>query len=97
MNINDETKIKAVLAISFFVISLLIVGMFSFEYGKQIGYDEGYADADQDWQNYLNEVWDDFVDVVYQEGYTDGYNDGYLWGFVNGWMEYGLDESFRHP
>lgn len=95
--INNEAKIKAVLAICLFTISMIVVASISYEYGRQDGYVEGYSDADEDWRNYLNEVWDDFVDAVYQEGYDDGYRDGFLWGWVNAWLEYGADESFQHP
>lgn len=94
---NTEQKVKASLAVSFFLISMLVVGLLSLEVGKQIGYEEGYAQADQDWKDYLNEVWGPFVDYVYREGYTEGYADGYLWGYVEAWNEYGLDEDFRYP
>lgn len=94
---NTEQKVKASLAVSFFLISMLIVGLYSLEVGKQIGYEEGYVQADQDWKDYLNEFWGPFVDYVYLEGYTDGYTDGYLWGFVEGWNTYGGDETFQYP
>ena len=97
MSVNDEAKVKAILAVSFFVISMLIVGMTAYEYGRQVGYDDGYAQADQDWQDYLNEVWGPFVDYVYKEGYGVGFRDGYLWGFVEAWNEYADGEPFRHP
>jgi hypothetical protein len=95
--INNEAKIKAVLAICLFTISMVIVGSLCYEAGKQDGYREGYNQANEDWINYLNEVWDDFVDAVYLEGYNDGYHDGYLWGWVAAWVEYGADQAFRHP
>ena len=95
--VNNEAKVKAILAVSFFMISMLIVGMFALDYGKQIGYEEGYNQADQDWKDYLNEVWGPFVDAVYREGYVEGYGAGYLWGFVEGWNTYGGDEVFRYP
>lgn len=95
--VNDEAKVKAFLAVSFFVISMVIVGMFAYNTAYRTGYEDGYADADQDWIDYLNEVWGPFVDLVYQEGYDAGYYDGYLWGFVDGWLEYGREEIFRYP
>lgn len=94
---NDETKIKAVLAICLFTISMVVVGMLCYKTGWQTGYEKGYADADQDWKDYLNAVWDDFVDYVYREGYAEGYNDGYLWGYVEAWLLYGADQVFQHP
>lgn len=97
MNISDEAKVKAFLAVSFFLISMLIVGMLAFDAGWQAGYDEGYATADQDWQDYLNTVWGPFMEHVYREGYVDGWRDGYLWGFVEAWNEYGVGEIFRYP
>lgn len=95
--INNEAKVKAALAICLFVISMLIVGMTAFEYGQYIGYEKGYADANQDWVDFLNENLGTLIDMVYQEGYTTGFYDGYLWGYVEGWIEYGTDESFQHP
>jgi len=95
--VNNESKVKAMLAISFFFISMIIVGTISYEYGRQDGYREGYADADQDWRDYLNNVWDGFVDAVYLEGYAAGFNEGYLWGYVEGWLAYGADQIFQHP
>jgi len=98
MSVNNEAKIKAILAISLFIISMVIVASLSYEYGRQAGYSDGYADADEDWQNYLNEVLGPFVDYVYREGYIDGYDDGYLWGYVEGWREYSTEEDpFRYP
>jgi len=94
---NDETKVKAFLAVSFFVLSMLIVGMFVFEVAWQAGYEEGYNQADQDWKDYLNEVWGPFVDMVFQDGYLKGFRDGYLWGFVDAWNEYGADQDFYYP
>ena len=92
-----EMKTKATLAVSFFLISMLIVGLLSFEEGKQVGYIEGYFQADQDWKDYLNEVWGPFVDCVYREGYIDGFREGFLSGFIDAWIEYGAGESFRYP
>jgi len=94
---NVELKVKIFAGISLFLISMLIVGMFSFEAGQQVGYDKGYNQADQDWIDYLNEVWGPFIDMIYREGYVDGYADGYLWGYVEAWNEYGLDEDFQYP
>lgn len=97
MNINDEAKVKAFLAGSFFVISMLIVGMFAYEAGHRDGYEEGYAQADQDWTDFLNENLGPFIDYVYLEGYADGFRDGYLWGWVDAWNEYGDGELFQYP
>jgi len=97
MTVNDEAKVKAVLAVSFFIISMLIVGMFAFEAGWQAGYEEGYNQADQDWQDYLNTVWGQFVDMVWQEGYMDGFREGYLSGWVDAWNEYGTGMPFQYP
>ena len=94
---NMEAKVKATLVVGFFLISMLVVGMVSYEAGQRNGYERGYAEADQDWQDYLNEVWGPFVDMVYREGYADGYSDGYLWGFVEAWNEYGAGETFQYP
>ena len=94
---NVELKVKIFAGISLFLLSMLVVGLYSFEVGKQIGYKEGYAQADQDWKDYLNEYWGPFVDIVYQEGYNDGFMDGYLWGYVEAWVEYGAGEEFGYP
>jgi len=95
--VNNEAKVKAVLAVSFFVISMVVVGMLAYNSGYQAGYEKGYADANQDWIDYLNEVWGPFIDLVYQEGYAMGFDDGYLWGYVAGWLEYGEGEIFKYP
>ena len=95
--INNEAKIKAVLAICLFMNSMVIVGTVCYKVGMKDGYEEGYNQADQDWQDYLNEVWGPFVQYVYQEGYALGFNDGYLWGFVDAYREYGAGQPFRYP
>lgn len=91
--VNDEAKVKAFMAVSLFMLSMLLVGMFAYN----MGYEDGYADADQDWIDYLNQVWGPFVEQVYKEGYDVGYYDGYLWGYVEGWIEYGGEEMFKYP
>lgn len=91
--VNDEAKIKAVLAASFFIISMVIVGSIAFE----AGYQEGYAQADQDWRDFLNESLAPFVDMIYREGYIKGYVDGYLWGWVEAWNKWGNDSVFCYP
>jgi len=78
-----ETKIKASLAVCFFLISMVIVGTVSYEVAQQDGYKEGYMQADQDWMGYLDEYWGPYIDMVYRKGYSNGYLDGYF----SGWMD----------
>ena len=103
--IDNERKMKAVLAISLFTIAMVIVGTVCFKVGTQAGYDkgyeegynDGYADAEQYWMDLINTNLGPVIDAVYLEGYALGFQDGYLWGFVDAWNEYGNGSLFRYP
>jgi len=80
---NMETKVKASLAVCFFLISMVIVGTVCYKIAWQDGHDAGYETADQEWVEFLTEYWGPYIEYVYREGYGNGYFDGYF----RGWMD----------
>ena len=98
---DDNTQIKAVLLVSVFVLSMVVVGAIAFKTGTEAGYErgynDGYADAEEYWVDLINTNLNPLIEAVYLEGYVNGFSDGYLWGWVDAWNEYGNGDDFRYP
>ena len=98
---DDNAQIKAVLLVSAFTLSMVVVGAIAYKMETQAGYDDGYenghADAGQYWADLINTNLSPLIEAVYLESFVDGFNDGYLWGRVDAWKVYGNGDDFRYP
>lgn len=98
---NDNVRIKAVVLVSVFVLSMVVVGTIAYKMGAKAeyerGYNDGYAAAEEYWIDLINTNLGPLIDAVYLEGYAYGFQDGYLWGWVDAWNTYGNGDDFRYP